>query len=191
MRTPQLFHSISIAHSRKHLLSVMALLLLPGVALSQQAPLPSQEALEQQARDQQALEQDASHLQPGVSSEVPPNSHATVEAPPELGGLASREPWHFIGRKLVLSEGTQTKDVGTIFAVRRRIEDQLVYLIVDATEFFNSPTQYAVAVKNLERMEGNTIITPAAPGMHLLGMQYYAKDYEDINTAAQLPSPDD
>jgi hypothetical protein len=151
--------------------------------LAQQTP-PSQEVLEQDAHEQQALEQDAAiehEPSPSAANQQPPlSSHATVEASPELGGLAAREPEQFIGKKLILTDGSETKPVGPVLAVRTQLKDQRVYLIVNATEYFNSPTQFAVAVANVDRIEGENLITPAAPGMHLLGQQYYAGDYADL-----------
>lgn len=179
-----------------------ALLALPGFALAQ-STLPSQEVLEQQAREQEALEQDAAidhaaHAEEQQQHEgeqnadssaapEPLSNHATVQAPPELGGLASREPELFVGKTIVLAEGSQQKTVGTVFAVRKRTQDQLNYFIVDATEYFNSPTEYAIAVKNVDRVEDDQLITPAAPGMHLMGMQYYPDDYEDIPAPVVVP----
>jgi hypothetical protein len=176
-----------------HALQILLGLCIPSVALAQDE-LPSQEALEQDAREQQSLEQDAAidrgEPNPSTATSLPPNSHATVEAPPELIGLISREPERFIGKTLVLAEGTQTKTVGPVLSVRKQLKDQNVYLIVDATGFFNSPTNYAVAANNLDRIEDGKLITPAAPGMHLLGQQYYPDDYEDLPKPV-APVPED
>jgi hypothetical protein len=153
----------------------------PAIMLAQQQQLPPQEVLEDEHEPEPTAVDDPN---------APVSSHATVEAPPELIGLISREPERVIGKTLVLSEGTQTKPVGPVLAVRKQVKDQRAYMIVDATQFFNSPTQYAVAVGALDRIEGDRLITPAAPGMHLLGQQYYAEDYEDLPQPV-APAPED
>ncbi|MES2605578.1 MAG: hypothetical protein V4603_11620 [Pseudomonadota bacterium] len=138
--------------------------------------------------DQQALTGQPASQTP-LTAEEPSNettldsrpraTHATQEAPDDLMEMAAHQPELFVGKTLVLVDGAKITPVGRVLAMRKRLEDQHLYLIVDATQYFNSPTEYAVAVKDVARLEGDRVIIPEAPGMHLKGMEYYAKDYND------------
>jgi hypothetical protein len=110
-----------------------------------------------------------------------PQTHASSEAPVELVALAAREPERFIGKTLVLEDGTEVIEVGPVLELRKRILDQEPHLIVDATSYFNTPTRYAVAVRDVDRIEGEQVITPEVEGMHLRGLDYYPEDYTDIS----------
>jgi hypothetical protein len=114
-------------------------------------------------------------------------SHATSAAPAELVALAAREPERFIGKTLVLDDGVNAVKVGPVLELRKRILDQEAYVIVDAAAYFNTPTRYAVAVRDLERIEGDLLVTPEVAGMHLRGLDYYAEDYVDLDDS----SPED
>jgi hypothetical protein len=107
-------------------------------------------------------------------------SHATSAAPAELVALASREPQRFIGKTLVLDNGVDAVKVGPVLELRKRIVDQEAYVIVDAAAYFNTPTRYAVAVRDLERIEGELLVTPEVEGMHLRGLDYYPEDFTDL-----------
>lgn len=109
-----------------------------------------------------------------------PATHASAEAPAELVALSAREPERFIGKTLVLDDGVTAVEVGTVLDVRKRIVDQEPYVIVDATTYFNTPTEYAVSVRDLDRIEGERLVTPEVEGMHLRGLEYYPEDYVDI-----------
>ena len=37
-------------------------------------------------------------------------------------------------------------------------------------------------------MEDDALITPAAPGMHLLGRQYYDDEYQELEQAESAPA---
>lgn len=113
-----------------------------------------------------------------------PQTHASMEASPELVALAAREPEQFIGRTLVLDDGVTAVVVGPVLALRKRIVDQDPYVIVDATNYFNSPTEYAVSVRDLDRIEGDKLVTPEVEGMHLRGLEYYEEDYVAIDSTA-------
>jgi len=117
----------------------------------------------------------------------PPNTHATSPAPPELVALAAREPERFLGKIVVLVDGVNKVTVGPVLALRKRVLDQEPYLIVDATAYFKAPTQYAVAVRDLDHIESNRLIMPEADGMHLRGLEYYEEDY----TALESTAPED
>ena len=109
-----------------------------------------------------------------------PDTHASREAPAELIALAAREPERFIGKTLVLDDGVNAVEVGPVLDLRRRIKDGVLHVVVDATAYFNSPTHYAVAVRDLDRIDGDLLVTPEAAGMHLRGLDYYPEDYTDV-----------
>ncbi|MGV3590955.1 MAG: hypothetical protein ACO1PZ_04645 [Gammaproteobacteria bacterium] len=109
-----------------------------------------------------------------------PETHASAEAPAELVALSAREPERFIGKTLVLDDGVTAVEVGPVLDLRKRVADQEPYVIVDATAYFNSPTEYAVSVRDLDRIEGERLVTPEVEGMHLRGLEYYPEDYVDI-----------
>lgn len=113
-----------------------------------------------------------------------PPTHASMEAPPELVALVGLEPERFIGKTLVLDDGVTAVEVGPVLALRKRIADQEPYVIVDATGYFNTPTEYAVSVRDLDRIEGERLVTPEVEGMHLRGLDYYEEDYVDIRSTA-------
>lgn len=116
-------------------------------------------------------------------SPPPVSGHTTMEAPVELVALVLREPDQFLGRELVLDDGVKAVTVGPVLALRKRVLDQEPYLIVDATSYFKAPTQYAIAVKDIDRFEGGMLIMPEAAGMHLRGLEYYAGDFVELKSA--------
>ena len=116
----------------------------------------------------------------------PVSGHTTMEAPPELVALVRREPDQFIGRDLVLDDGVNAVTVGPVLALRKRVLDQEPYLIVDATSYFNAPTQYAIAVKDLDRIEAGKFVMPEATGMHLRGFEYYPGDFTELESTEEV-----
>jgi hypothetical protein len=142
------------------------------------------EAAVQDEFDEAAAEQAAEDVTANDGSPPPRSGHATIPAPPELVALAAREPEQFIGRTLVLDDGVNAVEVGPVLALRKRILDQEAYLVVDATSYFKSPTQYAIAVKDLDRIEDGLLVMPEADGMHLRGLEYYAQDYAELETTS-------
>lgn len=117
-------------------------------------------------------------------SPPPGSAHATSEAPAELVALAAREPDRFLGKTLVLHDGTEAVRVGPVLALRKRILDQEAYLIVDATSYFKVPTQYAIAVRDLDRIDADMVRMPEADGMHLRGLEYYPEDFIELESTA-------
>jgi len=122
---------------------------------------------------------------------TPPETHAIQQAPQELLTMAVHQPENFIGKTLILDDGTNAVTVGPVIDLRRRVQDQDIYLIVDATAYFNSAVQYAVAVSDVDRIEADTLIIPEAPGMHLRGLDYYPDDYTDVVDASSAPTAED
>lgn len=109
---------------------------------------------------------------------TPDESHSRRNADGELLKMASQQPARFIGRTLRLENG---KPVGTILNVRRKLDNLYVYLVVDATEYFNAPTTYAVAVRDVNRLEGESVIMELSEGMHVRGLTYYPEDYTEVD----------
>jgi hypothetical protein len=122
---------------------------------------------------------------------VPADTHATQQAPQELLNLAVHEPERFIGKTLILDDGVDTVTVGQVKDIRRRVQDQQLYLIVDAMAYFNTAVNYAVAVSDVDRMEADTLIIPEAPGMHLRGLDYYPADYTEIQATFETTVSED
>ncbi|MEY4642106.1 MAG: hypothetical protein RLZZ227_2100 [Pseudomonadota bacterium] len=124
----------------------------------------------------------------------PPDTHATSESV-ELVALAGREPERFLGKTLVLNDAGGVVTVGPVLELRKRIQDQEPHVIVDASDYFNTPTKYAVAVRDIDRIEADTLIIPEADGMHLRGLEYYPDDYTDLESTAPedvaLANPND
>lgn len=149
----------------------------------EEVPLPEAQTLtpEEKAGDEQALtgKDVVTETETVTDNNAIHSTHATQEASTELLLRAAREPQAFVGKRLVLVDGPEVTKVGPVTALRKRIDDQELYLVVDAQEYFNSPTLYAIAVRDVERMEGDRLVIPEAPGMHLRGRQYYADDYTD------------
>jgi hypothetical protein len=163
-------------HSVAALSGLLLLALMPAAAMAQQdGVIEPQPIVEEEVVDAEAIANDGS---------PPPDTHATSEAPVELVALAVREPATFIGKTLVLDDGADAVTVGPVLELRKRIQDQEPHLIVDATAYFNTPTKYAVAVRDLDRIEGDTLVTPEADGMHLRGLDYYPDDYTDLDSSA-------
>lgn len=77
-----------------------------------------------------------------------------------------------------------SKTVGPVKDLRRRLQDEQLYLVVDAAAYFNTPVDYAVAVRDLDRIEGDQLIIPETSGMHLNGLDYYPEDYADVEVTA-------
>jgi hypothetical protein len=145
----------------------ITLLLLPGLVIAAEQDLPEQLTPEQELNS------------------VPGDTHATQQAPQELLNLAVHEPQRFIGKTLILDDGVDAVTVGPVKDIRRRLQDQQLYLIVDATAYFNAAVDYAVAVSDVDRMEADTLIIPEAPGMHLRGLDYYPDDYTEVQAATE------
>lgn len=127
--------------------------------------------------------QQAAPLDDGpASNAVPTDSHANRPAPRDLLQEAGLRPSSFIGKMLVLHDEDGEMEVGPVLDLRRHKQNQRLYLIVDATRYFKTETEYAVAVNDLTRLEETRVIASEAPGMHLRGIEYYADDYADIET---------
>lgn len=107
------------------------------------------------------------------------DTHADGPSNPELMRRATQEPESFIGKQTMLNDGRM---IGPIMAIRRSMQDQQLYLIIDATTFFNSPTEYAVPAEDMHSLQDDTLMIAEYTGMHLRGMEYYEEDYEDIDT---------
>lgn len=160
---------------------LLSLLVTPAMcAHAQQQPLPAQ------PRAPLTEQQDplAGQPDPGNATPPPSETHASRQAPTELITQAAREPGTFIGKTLILHDGVSSKTVGPVKDLRRRLQDEELYLIVDATAYFNTPVEYAVAVRDLDRIEGDQLIIPETAGMHLNGLDYYPEDYADIDVTA-------
>jgi hypothetical protein len=149
---------------------LLVVFMLPMLVAAQQEPLEDRAPL--------SNPQDPVDTTPPIL--IPPDTHASRQAPLELMLEAARQPENIIGKTLVISDGMNDVMVGPILDLRRRLQDEELYLIVDATTYFNTATDYAVALRDVARMEGSRLVIPEAPGMHLLGLDYYANDYTDI-----------
>lgn len=198
---PLIVHDV-IRSQRSTISGVFVLALLPQViAFAQQHPEPDvtqrglaapptlgERILEERAIAEQAAREVLADEQAGIDvpldepGELP--THASVQASPELLGLASREPERLIGKMLVLDDGTTAVEVGPVLDVRKRIADQEIHVIVDATRYFNSPTEYAVSLHDVDRLEGERLVTPEAAGMHLRGLDYYPEDYVAVDASS-------
>lgn len=161
-------------------LGASALPLLSVLAL---APSPAN-AAELETEQQEVLPEQ------GIAA-PPPETHATQQASQTLLTMAVHEPENLIGKTLVLDDGTDAVTVGPVKAIRRRMQDQQLYLVVDATKYFNTKVDYAVAVSDVDRIEADTLVIPEAPGMHLRGLDYYPDDYTDVQTPVAAPVSED
>lgn len=192
--------------SRTRVLPVLVLAALPqAFAFAQQHPEPDLVAQDQALtepptveeriqEEREVAEQAATEVlseettETGIDAPLDepdePPTHASTEAPVELVAMAAREPERFIGKTLVLDDGVTGTEVGPILELRKRIADQDPHVIVDATRYFNTPTKYAVSVRDLDRIEDDKVITPEVEGMHLRGLEYYPEDYTDIESTA-------
>lgn len=153
-----------------------ALLLCAALPLmaQQNGVIEVQPDLAEEAADATALANDGSPAH---------DTHATG-ASVELIALAGREPERFLGKTLVLDDGSNHVIVGPVLELRKRIQDQEPHVIVDATDYFNTPTKYAVALRDIDRIEDDTLVIPEADGMHLRGLDYYPEDYTDLDSTA-------
>ena len=167
-------------------LRLLVFTLLPALAVA----APQETPVEREQLDNTQEVTDAAPDSNPVDSS-PADSHATQQAPQELLTMAVQEPEKFIGKTLVLDDGVNVVTVGPVLELRRRIQDQNVYLIVDAKAYFNSAVQYAVAVSDVERMEADRLVIPEAPGMHLKGLDYYPDDYTDVVEPSVAPIAED
>jgi hypothetical protein len=162
------------------LLPVLCLPLLSEVVIAAEREV----VIEEKSRAEQTATQDV--IQPDTETPdatlttIPSATHATQQAPQDLLIRAVHQPEIFIGKTLVLDNGATAVTVGPVLSLRRRLQDQQLYLIVDAAEYFNTAVQYAVAVKDLDRIENDKLVIPEAPGMHLQGLDYYPDDYTDV-----------
>lgn len=169
MTQPAAFELAAVRVRSRSALALLSLLLLCA------APLQAQhDALSTDPRDgRQEID--------SPTAETPsPDTHASRQAPVELLTLAGREPGAFIGKTLILHDGINRKTVGPVKDLRKRLQDEQLYLIVDAAAYFNTPVDYAVAVRDLDRIEGEELIIPETSGMHLNGLDYYPADYADV-----------
>lgn len=183
--------------------SLFILALLPhALAVAQQHPEPDvigqdglaepptleERIVEEREIAEQAATEVLSEEHTGIDAPLDepgePDTHAGRAAPAELIALAGREPERFIGKTLVLDDGVTAVEVGPVLDLRKRIVDQEAYVIVDATAYFNTPTEYAVSVHDIDRIEGERLVSPEVEGMHLRGLDYYPEDYVDIRSTA-------
>jgi hypothetical protein len=180
-----------------HVLRLLLLLCLPLspeflMAAERELLLEEERAAEQEVTDTTLSTIPATEVPDTTLTTIPPDTHATRQAPQDLLVMAVHQPENFIGKTLVLDNGTAAVTVGPVIDLRRRLQDQELYLIVDAAEYFNTAVQYAVAVKDLDRIEEDKLVIPEAPGMHLQGLDYYPADYTDVEeTSSQATVADD
>lgn len=138
---------------------------------------PEEEALSRaQAEAAQMRTQEEIMREESASTHQFDVRHANRQASDELLKTARLQPDTFIGKTLRFSNGTT---IGPVLDMRRRNQDNQLYLIVDATRYFNESTEYAVAVKDLNRLDEEYVIMPMVRGMHLRGLVYYPEDYTD------------
>jgi hypothetical protein len=156
-----------------------------GQGIAQPPTLEERIVEEREIADQAAaevvLEEDHTGIEAPLDEPSDPRTHASVQASPELLALASREPERLVGKTLVLDDGVTAVEVGPVLDVRKRIVDQEVHVIVDATSYFNAPTEYAVSIRDIDRIDGERLVAPEVEGMHLRGLDYYAEDYVDVS----------
>lgn len=105
-------------------------------------------------------------------------SHSRREASDSLLLLASQNPEVFFGKTLMLKNG---REVGPVIAVRRKLDNLFLYLVIDATTYFNEPTIYAVQVSDIESMTDTRVLMSQDQGMHVRGLVYYEDDYTAPN----------
>lgn len=108
----------------------------------------------------------------------PESTHAVREADTDLALYILNNPDEFIGRNLTFVDGTL---IGPILDLRRKVDDLELYLIVDASAYFNDETTYAVKVQDVESFDEASVKVPEDAGMHLRGLVYYAEDYTDAD----------
>lgn len=146
---------------------ITSVLLLSRQAVAQEEPL-----LEQTTQNQESGELTTSIEHPLTQDE----SHARREAGLKLLKQANLNPQLFVGKTLTLENG---KTVGEVLMVKRKLDNLFLYLIVDATPYFNEPTEYAVAVRDVSTIIGDRVFIELASGMHLRGLTYYPEDYTE------------
>lgn len=156
---------------RAALLAVSGLLLLPAALL--------------------AAEDEDPQLPFGESERVEPTpypdrieSHADGAVNKELMRSAGRSPEQFIDKQVVLEDG---RKIGSVLNIQRSLRDDRLYLILDATEFFNNPTEYAVPAEDMRSLQDDTLTIAEYTGMHLRGLEYYEADYVDIDDGEERP----
>lgn len=120
-----------------------------------------------------------------VLEQAESNTHGAIQADPELLKTIRNDPGMFIGKKLEFTSG---EPIGPITDVRRHAENLELYFIVDATEFFNSATMYAVEAKDVESYTEDAVLMPMAEGMHLRGRMYYPEDYTEVDDYLAEPA---
>lgn len=108
----------------------------------------------------------------------PESTHAVREADTDLALYILNNPAEFIGRNLTFVDGTV---IGPILDLRRKVDDLELYLVVDASAYFNDETTYAVKVQDVESFDEESVKVPEDAGMHLRGQVYYAEDYTDAD----------
>lgn len=112
------------------------------------------------------------------------DSHAAGAPNTEMLQAARAHPDEFIGKTLKFDGGDE---VGPIKDIRRRTQDEHLYLVVDAAAFFNEKVDFAIPVGDLIRFDDKFVYIAMAPGRHLRGMEYYPKDYEDVDAGETGP----
>ena len=156
------------SHLTAHKSLLICCLLLPALA-GAQPEVPDQELLPELNAERDA-----------VPAERVPPTHANRPASNELLQEAALHPVNIIGKTLVLNDGESEIQVGPVKDLRKRRQNEELYLVVDASSYFNTTIDYAVALKDVGRMEGNRLVISEAPGMHLRGLEYYADDYTNV-----------
>lgn len=101
----------------------------------------------------------------------------TIDVERELLEQAALYPQTLVGRTLRLESG---EPVGDVLDVRRRLDNLFIYLVVDATDYFNTPTTYAIPVREVERLDGGDIVMSYNDGMHVAGMTYRPEEYTAV-----------
>jgi len=117
-------------------------------------------------------------------------THTRIEAEKELRVQAALYPETLVGRAVRLESG---EPVGEVLNVRRHLDNLYIYLVVDATDWFNAPTTYAISVREVERLEAGDIVMELNAGMHVAGMTYYPEDFTSVKNnfpETELPATD-
>lgn len=78
-----------------------------------------------------------------------------IDVKRELQEQAALYPQTLVGRTLRLESGDP---MGKVLDVGRRLDTLFIYPAVDATDYFNAPTTYAVPVREVERLEEGQIV---------------------------------
>lgn len=79
-----------------------------------------------------------------------------------------------VGKTMIFTDG---QVIGPVLAVVKRSQDSGIYLLVDATKFFNQEVKYVVSISDVDEITDDAVKVHKDGGDHLRGMVYYAEDY--------------